>query len=177
LIVDAAWGAYGRAAVPADTDPEAYGARGTTATCTAQGFFNQIALTIWMYYSALSVYSYVAVTNQFNTRNYKHVEVWIHVAVHVYPLVTALYVLSIEGFNFGGNLGCYVSSIPLGCTNDPNIECERGPDNIRLVAMIVSGIPVFFFLLFPTIMMVALYRHQRYQAIIKKTTLDTFLVR
>jgi hypothetical protein len=53
------------------------------------------------------------------------------------------------------------------------MECERGPDNIERVGMIVSGLPVCVCILFPTVVMVALYCHQRRQAVTEKTEMDT----
>ena len=161
LFSDACWALYGQAAVPTGT-PRTYGtALGSVQTCTAQGFFNQIALTVWMYYACLSLYSYVAVYNHFDVTKYRWVARYIHVGAHAYPVATALYVLSVEGFNYSGDVGCYVSSIPVGCGDDAGVVCERGPQNISVVSWIVSGIPVLFFLLFPTVIMIALYCHLR----------------
>merc|ERR1719247_842880 len=89
MLMWSAWQIVGTAAVPVGT-PDTHGAFGNTATCTAQGFFNQFSgICIPFYYAFLSVYSWaVMVHANFNPTRYSWIEPYIHALVHVFPLVS-----------------------------------------------------------------------------------------
>lgn len=152
------WGIYhmwGTAAIPEGT-PGVHGARGTTTTCSIQGFLFQISMVVPFYYVFLSLYSWVVVLHgNFDPANYQWIEKYIHVGVHIYPIASAIYLLSIESFNSNG-LHCWIASIPSGCGEKSGIECTRGPQNPHVVLWAFGGIPAIFFLLFPTLVMVTL---------------------
>lgn len=157
LLSYAGWYLYGNAAVPADT-VNVWGAHGTTQTCSAQGFFLQISIAIPLYYAFLSVYSYQAVLHDFRVEHYAWMEKWIHILANAFPFLSAIYLLAIEAYNVGGNQTlCWIESIPFGCGGD--VPCERGPQYIRWVYLFFAVLPTFFWLLFPTVVMVCLYRH------------------
>ena len=157
LILYCCWHLYGSAAVP-EGSPNSRGARGTTQTCTAQGFFLQLSFCVPLYYVCLSFYSFFAVRNNFDVVKYLWIEKWIHVGVHVFPVGSALYLLSIEAFNFSGNKSaCWIDSIPYGCGDGTEVECTRGPQNITQVASIFAALPALFVLICPTCVMAALY--------------------
>ena len=147
----------GALAIPSDASGQ-FGNIGTTATCTAQGFLIYISGRVAvLYYSSFSVYSYVAVLNDFNKTNYQWCEKWIHILVHIHPVGMAFYFLSVESFNPGFGF-CKVSSLPNGCDVSDEIPCERGPDTYdRKDMMFYLGIPVFCMMLLPTLVMAALY--------------------
>lgn len=146
----------GTAAVPAGT-PNTYGAYGNTATCTAQGFFQQWSYScIMLYYGFLSVYSwFVIVYGNFDPHKYSWVEPYIHALNHLFPIGSAIYLLAIQGYNSTG-LRCWVGSIPLGCGDDSGVVCERGPQNISAVVIGTILGPGFFLLAFETVVMIAL---------------------
>jgi hypothetical protein len=146
---------WGTAAVPAGT-PGVFGAKGTTATCSAKGFLNQVGFAVPSYYCALSLYSFVAVRNNFNLEKYIWIERWIHIGVYVYPVASGIYLLIIEAFNYSGHT-CWVASVPLGCGNDSGLVCTRGPQNIWDIQWLIVGAPILILLLVPTLMMVSLY--------------------
>lgn len=152
------WGIYhmwGTAAIPAGT-PGVYGAKGTTATCDIQGFLLQISMVVPFYYVFLSLYSWVVVLHgNFDPAKYEWIEKYIHVGVHIFPIASAIYLLTIESFNSNG-LHCWIASIPSGCGEESGIECTRGPQNPHLILWVFGGIPATFFLLFPTVVMVTL---------------------
>jgi len=152
------WGIYhmwGTAAIPEGT-PGVHGARGTTTTCSIQGFLFQISMVVPFYYVFLSLYSWVVVLHgNFEPANYVWIEKYIHVGVHIYPIASAIYLLTIESFNSNG-LHCWIASIPSGCGEESGIECTRGPQNPHVVMWAFGGIPALFFLLFPTLVMVTL---------------------
>ena len=160
LLVSSIWFMVGSAAVPED-DETTWGAHGTIQTCTAQGFFLQIALAVPLYYCSLSLYSYVAVKCDFDVSKYGWMEKWIHIGVHLFPVGSAIWLLAVDAFNPTGAYLCWIASVPLECGDDNGVECERGPQNIDLLAWIFAGLPSFFFYLFPTAVMIALYVHVR----------------
>jgi len=161
------WGIYhiwGNAAIPAGT-ADIYGAHGTTTTCTVQGFLFQITMVVPSYYVFLSCYSWAVVMHEnFDPVKYEWVEKYIHVGVHIFPIASAVYLFEIEAFNANG-LHCWIASIPYGCGDNSGIECTRGPQNPHQMLWIFGGLPMFFFLVFPTIVMVTLtfsvYKRQK----------------
>lgn len=159
IISDTSWEMYGTAAVPKGT-PGVWGARGTVETCTAQGFFGQMAFAIPFYYVSMSIYSFQAVRSNFELSKYLWVEKWIHVCVHIFPVGSAVYLVTLDAFNSTG-FTCWVGSIPFGCGEENGIECERGPQNIEKVAILVLAVPLAFVLLCPTFVMFFMYCYVR----------------
>ena len=156
LLLWSPWQIYGTAAVPVGT-PDTYGAYGNTATCTAQGFINQLSgMCIAFYYAGLSVYSWAVIVHaNFDPTKYSFIEDYIHAVVHMFPIGSAVFLLSIQAYNSNG-LTCYIASIPFGCGDDSGIDCVRGPQNITAVLWAAAGGPAVFAVLFPTVVMVAL---------------------
>jgi hypothetical protein len=150
---------WGTAAVPEGT-PGVYGAKGTVGTCTAHGFLNQMGYTPLIYYVALSFYSFVAVRNNFNIVKFIWMEKWIHIGAIVIPLLSSVYLTTIDAFNFNG-YSCWIASVPLGCGEGKDIECTRGPKNIGQVQWLFGALPMMIVLLLPTCVMVALYVYVR----------------
>ncbi|OEU08205.1 hypothetical protein FRACYDRAFT_249993 [Fragilariopsis cylindrus CCMP1102] len=167
ILLWSPWHVIGPLAVPRGT-PETWGAYGTTQTCTAQGFFFQLAMCIPLYYVFLSCYSWVVIVyGNFNPKKYQWIEKYIHIIVHIYPIASSIYLLCIEAFNSTGLGQCWISSIPFGCGDYDHhsdyddhdddspivVVCERGPQDITKKLVYFAGIPAIFYLLFPTIMM------------------------
>lgn len=146
---------WGTAAVPVGT-PGVYGAKGTTATCSAQGVLNQFGYVVPSYYCALSVYSYVAVRNNFKVEKYKWIERWIHLGVYVYPIASGVYLWTIEALNYSGHT-CWVASVPLACGNGSGELCTRGPQNLGDIQWLFVGAPLIILMLGPVLVMAALY--------------------
>ena len=111
------------------------------------------------YYCSLSVYSFVGVLNNFDEKVYAWIEKYIHILVHIYPISSALYLVSLEAFNNVGLGYCLTSSEPLECMNpESGIPCERGPslqEWTRLNAF--WSVPFIFYLICPTVIMVKLF--------------------
>merc|ERR1740130_562430 len=167
ILLWSPWHIIGPLAVPKGT-PETWGAYGTTQTCTAQGFFFQLAMCIPLYYVFLSCYSWVVIVyGNFNPKKYQWIEKYIHIIVHIYPIASSIYLLCIEAFNSTGLGQCWISSIPFGCGDYDHhsdyddhdddspivVVCDRGPQDITKKLVYFAGIPAIFYLLFPTIMM------------------------
>ena len=160
LVNFSAWHVVGSAAIPKGT-PYSWGARGTVATCTAQGINVQLStFSVGFYYMALSIYSSVAVRHNFVSKKYAWMEPWIHCCVHTVPIVSTVYLACRQAFNNGGNSAvCWIDSLPNGCGGDEDVPCTRGPENISQVSMVTAGIPALMILVVPTIVMFCLYRY------------------
>jgi hypothetical protein len=147
---------WGSAAVPEDNLYMSE-ARGNATTCSAIGFlFQFFGFSVPSYYAALSILAFVGVTNDYHLEKYAHVEKWIHIGVHVFPLGSAIYLLQAEAFNYSGH-SCWIESEPLGCGDGSDVVCTRGPQNIGLYQWVFAGLPVMLLLLVPTILMFTLY--------------------
>ena len=110
-------------AMPNDTR-ETVGAIGNNFTCKTQAFLlSSPGTCVPIYYSLLSVLSYVAIKNDFDEKKYKKLEPAIHIIAIVIP-----FTLSVTGLLFGffhpAGGWCWVDSHPLYCELDPNVECE-----------------------------------------------------
>ena len=158
MFVNGAFRIYGEAAIPSSSG-DSPGYKGTIATCTVQGFFlYNSAFMIGFYYGCFSVYSFVGILNNFEKTKYEWVEKYIHIAVPIYPISMALYIVSIEGFNDSGFGVCSENSAPVGCNTDLDIPCERGPQlfDFMIIAWIYV-IPILLNLVFPSVIMVILF--------------------
>lgn len=157
MLVWAAWQIVGIAAVPVGTWGTYDNAHGNTATCTAQGFFLQFCgQSVHFYYTFLAVYAWaVIVWGSFDPNRYGWIEPYLHVAVHVYPLGSSIYLLFVESFNSTG-LQCWVASVPFGCGDDRGIECTRGPQNVTATAWATGDAIAVFCMVFGTVAMLAL---------------------
>lgn len=157
ILMWSPWLVYGVAAIPAGT-PDILGAYGTTATCTAQGFFNQLSMAIPSYYVALSFFSWIVIVHgNFDPSKYAFVEIYIHVGVNLWAIGSSTILAVLNAYNpTEGWPSCYIGSLPMGCGDNTGIECTRGPQNISQILAIFVGLPVFVLLLVPTVTMIAL---------------------
>jgi hypothetical protein len=166
---------WGAAAIPGTTQNTLgdYAFKGTVLTCTIQGFLHYyLQVVAIFYYCSFSVYSYVCVTNRFDATKYGFIEKYLHVGVHVYPLVTAIYFLTIQGYNDTGQGLCGIANDPWGCgRGDPlsadYVPCHRGPGDSSQLFYVAWMIVSVVELLAPTMVMIALYaavRQQKSQA-------------
>ena len=143
----------GTAAIPQSDD--VLGSYGNTATCTIQGFFIYLtSCTAIFYYSSFSVYSFVGVLHNFEKEKYMWVEKYIHILVHIYPIVSAFYILSQIGFTDSSHGFCYLHNASLSCDDDPtdvpSDKTKCGKTQTLLV------IPILLNLFFPTVVMTVL---------------------
>jgi len=152
---------WGAAAVPKGT-PGTSGARGNTTTCTIQGFLFNLTMTINFYYVFLSVHSWaIIIHNNVNvdelvSKQYRWIEYLVHGGVHLVPVVSSLYLLTQKSFNPIGPK-CWIASAPFGCGEEDDLpDCERGPPDPRSILWKFAFLPTLFFLVFPTVVMLAL---------------------
>jgi len=147
----------GNLAIPREYT-EYFGNYGTIRTCTAQGFILYVcARTSLIYYGSFSFYSYVAVLSNFDPKKYSWVEPWIHGFSNIYPIVSGIYLLVVQGFNPGYGF-CKMSSYPLDCEITDDLECERGPSAFGPNKVFwLWLLPMLLQLVIPTIFMTVLY--------------------
>mmetsp|Transcript_2628 Transcript_2628/g.5658 ORF Transcript_2628/g.5658 Transcript_2628/m.5658 type:complete len:401 (+) Transcript_2628:150-1352(+) len=147
----------GSLAIPADASG-IKGNYGTQLTCTVQGFFLYVSTrTMFFYYSGLSFYSYVGILCGFQKASYKWCEKWIHIAAHIYTVSVGVYLLVVDGYNPREGY-CGKSSYPMGCEFNDEISCDRGPPKAGIAhQFLVEYVVVFTVILFPTVVMAALY--------------------
>ena len=83
-------------------------------------------------------------------------EPYLHGAVYIFPIISGIYLLSIQGFNMI-LLGCGVESSPLGCGDDSGITCDRGPQNPGFYQWILVALPFIILLGSSTLIMLVTY--------------------
>ena len=110
---------------PADT-PNVMYAAGTTQTCTAQGFFNELGNMATPLYNASLCLYYVLVINK--TWSEERIKSRAEPFLHLIPMTVAL-TISILGlpFKLYNNSGwlCWFASYPKGCSQEDG-TCTRG---------------------------------------------------
>jgi hypothetical protein len=162
LTIFGAANAIGSLAIPSETT-NAWGNMGTTATCTAQGFLIYVTfMTACWYYVSFSVYAYVGTLSNF--QNIVSMEKYIHILVHVYPVISGIYLITPGIFNNSGFGYCFLEVDPIGCGDHINkngdiVPCKRGPDSHIQVQLLELfwDIPLYIEMIIPAGIMIALY--------------------
>jgi hypothetical protein len=169
LTVFGAANAIGAAAIPSETT-NAWDNHGSIATCTAQGFLIYVTfMTACSYYVSFSVYAYVGTLSNF--QNIGKMEIYIHLLVHVYPVISGINLIFTEIFNNSGFGYCFLEVDPIGCGVDDDDDsennadsgvdtsCERGPDSHKRAQMLelLWDVPLFLLMIVPTVIMITLW--------------------
>mmetsp|Transcript_26905 Transcript_26905/g.58834 ORF Transcript_26905/g.58834 Transcript_26905/m.58834 type:complete len:456 (+) Transcript_26905:511-1878(+) len=106
--------------------PGVYAAVGTTATCTAQGFFGETGnMTTPMYNGMLCLYYMLIIRSGWSEMKIKRVEPYLHVLPLVVGLTMGIAGLPLTLYNPSGWL-CWYAPYPGNCLSDPTVPCERG---------------------------------------------------
>mmetsp|Transcript_6128 Transcript_6128/g.11622 ORF Transcript_6128/g.11622 Transcript_6128/m.11622 type:complete len:551 (+) Transcript_6128:489-2141(+) len=139
----------------------AYGAVGTTQTCTTQGFFGQAAyMCTPLYNGVLSLYYLLVIRYRWREDELKRIEVYLLV---VPPLVAggiAIAGLVLQLYNFA-NFICWIAPLPWGCLDTArygaeDANCVRG-DNAWIYQWAFLYGPVWFLILFMAVAMLLVY--------------------
>ena len=109
---------------PIPPDSGAFLASGTTATCTAQGFFNELGnLATPLYNTSLCLYFVLVICQGWSE---DRIRTRAEPFMHAVPIVTALTIailgLPFKLYNHSGWL-CWVAKYPTGCSGS---DCTRG---------------------------------------------------
>uniref|UniRef100_A0A7S4R9A9 G-protein coupled receptors family 1 profile domain-containing protein n=1 Tax=Ditylum brightwellii TaxID=49249 RepID=A0A7S4R9A9_9STRA len=106
----------------------AYGASGTIATCTIQGFIGKwFAGTANYYNVSLSILFLLMVRYKWTEKDLKtwKAQFFLLYLPPILNLILSIYPLIDNGYNFGGLNNCFIQSVPLNCKSR-GVDCERG---------------------------------------------------
>ena len=132
-----------------------YMAAGNKSTCTVQG--SVLLLThgsMMSYYSILSLFSLLAIHNNFEEPRLRRYEPFLHILAFGWPLFLSIYGASKKFLNPSGPW-CFVGRFPPRCRGS---ACHH--DNIQGYIFLCLCLAVFW-LLFATIMIISLYAYER----------------
>eukprot|EP00978_Attheya_sp_CCMP212_P013423 scaffold33738_cov54-Attheya_sp.AAC.2 len=138
---------------PSDT-PGILGARGTTQTCTAQGFFISAGIATPMYIACLSLYFLVIVKYGYSEESVKRIEKYLLFIPSMFGIIAGFILIGAESLN-NSQMWCWIDRIPFGCEGD---ECERGTYTAPL-RILFSLIPAVCSVGFSTYALIAIYCH------------------
>lgn len=146
--------------IPKDSLTNHYGANGTEIACTFQGFVLIFeSITVSSFYLSLSLFSFLAVRNNFNEKILRNYERLLHTGIYLTPLAFACVALDKKYIN--PSIGtCYISAHPVGCSYIEGRSCNHGDSGIETYAMLNS---LYFFLTFivAVVLMISLYFYVR----------------
>ncbi|GFH56004.1 hypothetical protein CTEN210_12480 [Chaetoceros tenuissimus] len=143
--------------VPPKGTPQSPWAIGNTASCDAFGFIMLAGnMAVPMYSFALSIYYYCRVKYKMpNDVFFNKVEKKLHFTIAIFVVVVCFAALFTESLNaIPTGSACQVSSIPVGCRDNPNYECTRGTEAV--VPFVWINMSVSFFCLIGIIVMMVL---------------------
>jgi hypothetical protein len=153
--------------IPYDVFP-AYGASGTQATCTLQGFFTQFSIASVFYNGSLALYYCLVVRFGWSDRRITEAQVerWMHLSALGAGLGTSTACVLMGLFNPVG-WDCWIGSAPLGCQeswlNQGETECVRG-DNATLYQWLFFYLPLWIIIFLVSIAMYMVYSAYKAQA-------------
>lgn len=100
---------------------------GTITTCTVQGFFIMLGINnIEMYFSSLSLYSVIAVHNNFDQQILRRFEALLYFIVTIISSFLSIMPVTEQMLNPSYGPWCMVDAAPLGCEKSADINCKRG---------------------------------------------------
>ena len=135
----------------ASTIPEPVGtawkAVGNQATCNMQGFVYQFGLATTVYSACLALHFLLRVRNVPESLVARKVEPIMHSIAILVPLGTALAAMFLDLYNPPLlATGCYLASYPVGCQDDPAVECTRGLSAFLYTFLLAGLIAITCFL-------------------------------
>jgi hypothetical protein len=135
-------------------DPSFSGGRGTTHTCTAQGFFGQFVLSTVGYNTSLAVYYFLVISKGWKKDRVRRAEIWLHVFSNSLWIITGVVGIVLEIFN-AALFNCWVCPSPYDCheTGEP---CVRGEIANYFQWVFYYG-PIFVMIVVVTLLMLAVY--------------------
>mmetsp|Transcript_19947 Transcript_19947/g.34063 ORF Transcript_19947/g.34063 Transcript_19947/m.34063 type:complete len:398 (-) Transcript_19947:1433-2626(-) len=122
-----------------------YGAMGNTTTCDINGFFFQFGFGALLYSSFLCMY-YVLIIRYGKKQDFISwfVEPFMHTIAILHPIAAASVSAAYQAMNPMYVLPgwCYLASRPIGCANDPDVDCDRG-GNYPTIELYATVLPSF----------------------------------
>lgn len=147
--------------IPSDV-PNLFGSSGTTATCTAQGFFNETGnVTTPVYNTMLCVYFTLIIRKGWTEKQIQKYEPILHAIPLGIGWTMGITGLPLKLYNPSGWL-CWFAPFPAGCGDGAGqVPCERG-ELAHLFRWIHYGI-IWSSIFFMTVAMFLIYRFVRQQ--------------
>jgi len=144
---------------PIPRDSGVLWASGTTATCTLQGFFTEFGVASSFYNASLSFYYLFVIRYGWKDFRMRKVEPFMHTIPVVWGLWTAIAGLPLTLFN-NANLWCWIAPHPLGCQDNPDVECIRG-DNADIYRWAFFYGPLWLMIIIVTVNVILVIRYVR----------------
>jgi hypothetical protein len=133
-------------------------ASGNQASCSAQGFFAQLAITILYYSTSLSVYFVLCINPNIDDKTIKQrYEPFLHAIPILFSIIPAFVGLFFGMYNpLPPGQECWLAPYPVGCDNDDNnTDCTRGK-NATILILYFAGTAWLCFLII-VCCMIAIY--------------------
>jgi len=119
------------------------GARGTQATCTAQGFFIQMGFAVPLYNCMLCIHALLIVRFKWKDEFIAaRIEPFMHTVGIGYALATSLLGIFLQLYNSNGSF-CWVEGFPHDCNITAGIKCLRG-ENAYTFQWLFAGVMLIF---------------------------------
>lgn len=130
-----------------------WGAVGNNFTCDVQGFCLVFGASGALWYSlSLTLYFFlVVVVKMPEPKIKKNIEPFLHGFPIIYALSVSILILVLGNYNPTNTL-CWIGEEPLGCSNNPDVECTS-KGGVALLQWVAVGIPVFTVFIFNTAML------------------------
>lgn len=104
-----------------------YGSSGTQLTCTLQGFLDQLSSkSCWTYNAELAVVYLVLLRFRTGESWLESHEIFLHAIPVSVGLFASILPLRNNAYNATGGWLCWIAESPLGCHDNPYVDCERG---------------------------------------------------
>ena len=129
---------WGNSAVPAITSDYLYGASGSFATCSLQGFLIQLGFCATpMFNVALSSCYLLTIRYNWHERDLRRYSAIMQAFVWLWSGTSAILPLFFDLYNPFSNF-CWVTNFPKGCEGD---DCIRGGDSAPIWTMVLQTTP------------------------------------
>lgn len=120
-----------------------YGNVGTPLTCSLQGFFDQLASkSSWFYNAELAVVYLILMRFRTGEKRLVQYEYILHAIPISLGLTAAILPLPYQNYNATGGWLCWIAESPLGCSDNANVDCDRG-DHWPMLRLWTAYIPLF----------------------------------
>eukprot|EP00555_Chaetoceros_dichaeta_P012128 CAMPEP_0198260618 /NCGR_PEP_ID=MMETSP1447-20131203/9541_1 /TAXON_ID=420782 /ORGANISM="Chaetoceros dichaeta, Strain CCMP1751" /LENGTH=387 /DNA_ID=CAMNT_0043948325 /DNA_START=168 /DNA_END=1328 /DNA_ORIENTATION=+ len=137
-----------------------YGAIGTEATCSLQGFFAQFSISTIFYNGVLSIYYLLILDQKWSKKRFYKIEPFLHMISLTWGISTSIAGVALELFNPSG-WSCWISRQPSDCISswkrgqaEPN--CYRG-NNAEYFVWIFFYAPLWIIIISITFCMTRVY--------------------
>lgn len=146
--------------IPSDT-ANTFGAVGTTATCTAQGFFLQFAIMAPLYNAALSLYYLLMIRYNWTEERLRKLRLPVHGTILLFGLGTSIAGLFLTLYN-PATLWCWQNQYPVGCIeSSQNVDglttCQRGDNALSIYRWAFFYAPLWCAIAFATVAMILVF--------------------